>query len=70
MSELSEKCVYIASADPLQSLLIISGTGKATNVEVVNKTANIKCKLTSLQHRVRPTNSHIQTGTNHFTKPS
>ena len=31
----------------------------------------IKCeKLTSLQHRVRATNSHIQNGKNHFTRPS
>jgi len=40
-------------------------------MEVVNKTANIKCKkLTSLQHRVRATDSHIQNGKNHFTRPS
>ena len=45
----------------------ISGTGRDMNVEVVNKTANIKCKkLASLQHRVRPTNSHIKNGTNHL----
>jgi len=32
---------------------------------------NIKCKkLTSLQHRVRATNSHIQNSKNHFTRPS
>ena len=31
----------------------------------------IKCKkLTSLQHRVRATNSHIQNSKNHFTRPS
>jgi len=32
---------------------------------------NIKCKkLTSLQHFVRATNSHIQNSKNHFTRPS
>jgi len=49
----------------------ISGTGKAMNEEVVNKTAKIKCKkLTSLQHGVIVTNSHIQNGKTHFTRPS
>jgi len=36
-------------------------------IKFANKTANIKYKnLTSLQHRVRATKSHIQNSTNHF----
>jgi len=36
-------------------------------IKFANKTPNIKRKkLTSLQHRVRATKSHIQNSTNHF----
>jgi len=52
-----------------QSIKHIYLAEHAANCTTTTTTTKRK-KLTTLQHRVRATNSHVQNGKNHFTRPS